>query len=186
MMNILNMYNIYKCIVYKDIILNDWFLVMTKYERNLWTFLSEKSCSSFNMTERFNLTIDLCLEVEKVHEECLVQRDIKPTNIMINANGEITLVDFGIGNIVGDLQGSYGTPGFLAPEQFSRDKQNEKVDIWALGKVIVLIIFEWRSAWQLLWAPKFLTSAEIRSLGSLSKIFDLVKEMIEVNLKINL
>ena len=154
---------------------------MTKYGQNLWSFLSEKSCTNFNVIERVNLAIDLCLEVGKVHDKIMTHRDIKPTNIMIEGTGEVKLVDFGIGDRTLYLRGSYGTPGFLAPEQFSCEEQNEKVDIWALGKVIALIIFEWRSAWKLLWSPKFLTPAEIRSLGPLSKIFDLVKEMVKVN-----
>ena len=99
---------------------------------------------------------------------------------MIDAGGGVKLVDFGIGdNYI--LTGSYGTPGFLAPEQFACDEQTKEVDIWALGKVIALIIFKWESAWKLLWSPKFLTPAEIRSLGPLSKIFDLVKQMVKVN-----
>ena len=48
---------------------------MPKYERNLWSFLSEKSCSNFNVIERLNLAIDLCLEVKKVHEKGVTHRD---------------------------------------------------------------------------------------------------------------
>ena len=154
---------------------------MPKYERNLWSFLSEKSCSDFNVIERLDLATDLCLEIKKLHEKRITHRDIKPSNIMIDAGGGIKLVDFGIGNPNFDsLYGSYGTPGFLAPEQFAWDQQSQKVDIWALGKVLALIIFEWRSAWKLLWSPKFLTAAEIKSLGPLSKIFELVKEIVKV------
>ena len=155
---------------------------MPKYERNLWSFLSEKSCFNFNVIDRLNLAIDLCSEVKKVHESGITHRDIKPSNIMIDAGGGIKLVDFGIGKPYAyGLQGSYGTPGFLAPEQFACYKQTQKVDIWALGKVIALILFEWRSAWKLLWSPNFLTPSEIRSLGPLSKIIELVQKMVEVN-----
>ena len=121
------------------------------------------------------------MAIEKVHGKLITHRDLKPSNIMIDASGGIKLVDFGIGNVSRYLKGSYGTPGFLAPEQFACDRQTKEVDIWALGKVLALIIFEWRSGWKLLWSPKFLTSAEMRSLGPLSKIFDLVKEMVKVN-----
>ena len=154
---------------------------MKKYKRNLWSYLSEKSCSNFNVIERLNLAISLCLEVKKIQDKAITHRDIKPSNIMIDATGGVKLVDFGIGDRYHKLEGSYGTPGFLAPEQFACEKQSPKVDIWALGKVIVLIIFEWRSAWKLLWSPKFLTTAEISSIGPLSKIIDLVKEMVKVN-----
>ena len=153
---------------------------MPKYEKNLWSVLSEKSCYNFTITERLNMAIDLCEEVKKVHEN-IIHRDIKPSNIMIEASGQVKLVDFGIGKPDKYLTGSYGTPGFLAPEQFACYKQTNKVDIWALGKVIALILFEWRSAWKLLWSPNFLTPTEIRSLGPLSKIIELVQNMVEVN-----
>ena len=154
---------------------------MRKYKRNLWSYLPEKSCSNFNVIERLNLAIDLCLEVKKGQDKTITHRDIKPSNIMIEASGGVKLVDFGIGNYNRLLEGSYGTPGFLAPEQFACDKQILNVDIWALGKVLALIIFEWRSAWKLLWSPNFLTPTELRSLGPLSKIIELVQKMVEVN-----
>ena len=155
---------------------------MPKYERNLWSFLSEKSCFNLKVIERLNMAIDLCLEVKKGHDKNITHRDIKPSNIMIDAGGGIKLVDFGIGEPnIRLLYGSNGTPGFLAPEQFACDTQSRQIDIWALGKVLALIIFEWRPAWKLLWSPKFLTPAEISSLGPLSKILDLVEEMVKVN-----
>ena len=154
---------------------------MPKYERDLGSFLSEKSCFNFNVLARLDLAIDLCLEVKKVHEKDITHRDIKPSNIMIDASGGIKLVDFGIGDFSTVLNGSYGTPGFLAPEQFACDQQTQEADIWAFGKVISLIFFEWRSAWKLLWSPEFLTPTEARSLGPFSRIIDLVKEMVKVN-----
>ena len=154
---------------------------MPKYERNLWSFLSEKSCSNFNVIERLNLAMILCMELKKCHDKMITHRDIKPSNIMIESGGVMRVVDFGIGNPDISLEGSHGTPGFLAPEQFACPRQTEKVDIWAFGKVLALIIFEWGSAWKLLWSPKFLTPAEIKSLGPLSKFIDLVKEMVEVS-----
>ena len=156
-------------------------LVMQKYKKKLWSVLSEKSCYDLNVTERLNLAIDICEEVKKFHEKGIIHRDIKPSNIMIDARGGIKLVDFGIGDFSTVLNGSYGTPGFLAPEQFACDQQTQEADIWAFGKVISLIFFEWHSACKLLWSPEFLTPTETRSLGPFSKIIDLVKEMVKVN-----
>ena len=156
-------------------------LVMPKYEENLWSYLSTKSCSDFNVIERLNLAIDLCLEVKKVHHTEMSHKDLKPSNIMRDASGRVILVDFGIGNTTTYLEGSTGTPGFLAPEQCTHSNQNDTVDIWALGKVLVLIMFVWQPAWKLLWSPEFLTPAEIETVGPLSKFIDLVKQMIKVN-----
>ena len=155
---------------------------MTKYDTDLWSFLSEKSCSTYKIIERLSLAIDVCQEVQKIHEREIVHKDIKPSNIMFDANGGVKLVDFGIGHDThSTIIGSHGTPGLLAPEQFACDIHTEKIDIWALGKVIVMICFKWSSAWQLLWSPELKNLLEVRFLGPLSKIIDLVKKMVQVN-----
>ena len=80
----------------------------------------------------------------------MIHRDLKPTNIMVDANKELTLVDFGIGRNYADLMESCGTPGFNAPEQFSGDDQNTAVDIFSLAKNLALIFFKWEIGWALL------------------------------------
>ena len=113
-------------------------------------------------------------------------RDLKPSNIMLDATGNLSIIDVGIGRTY-DIQkdylswGSCGTVGFLAPEQFTCKRQTYRVDIWALGKIIALIIFEWSFGWQLLWSPKFLKPDEIRSLGPLVELIELIKNMIAVS-----
>ena len=162
---------------------------MAKFETSLGTFLYEKTVSNFNLLERLDMALNLAKEVEKMSEfgiERTVHRDLKPTNIMLDAARSFILIDFGIGRTydpVNDFPswGSSGTPAFVAPEQLTCFKQNEKVDVWALGKVIALIIFEWSCGWHLLWSPKFLTPDEIRSLGPLVQLIDLLKDMIAVS-----
>ena len=96
------------------------------------------------------------------------------------------IIDIGIGrthNAINDNSswGSCGTVAFLAPEQFTCYRQSDKVDVWALGKIIVLIIFEWSFGWQLIWSPKFLKPDEIQALGPLVELIDLLKDMIQVS-----
>ena len=171
---------------------------MTKFETNLWNFLSQMTVSddlsqmtvdNFDLVARLNMAINLAEEVQKMSGfgiEKTVHRDLKPTNIMLDATRSLILIDVGIGrtyNPANDTSswGSCGTVGFLAPEQLTCYKQSDKVDIWALGKVIALIIFQWKFAWHLLWSPKFLPLDEIRSLGPLVKLIDLLRDMIQVS-----
>ena len=161
---------------------------MTKFDTNLWTFLSRKTLFDFNLLERLNMAINLALEVQKMrgdHYVKTVHRDLKPNNIMLDTTDNLSIIDVGIGRTLSDIDtiswGSCGTIAFLAPEQFTCKEQSYKVDIWALGKIIALIIFEWSFGWQLLWSPKFLKPDEIRSLGALVELIDLIKNMIEVS-----
>ena len=162
---------------------------MTKFETNLWTFLSKKTYINFNLLERLNMAINLASEVQKMsgsYDSRSAHKDLKPSNIMLDLSCNLRLIDFGIGRTYGGFiekssGGSCGTVAFLAPEQFTCKEQTYKVDIWALGKILALIVFEWSFGWQLLWSPKFLKPDEIKSLGPLVELIDLIKNMIEVS-----
>ena len=161
---------------------------MIKFETNLWDFLAQKRFGNFNLLDRLNMAINLALEVKKMSgNEYMktVHRDLKPSNVMIDA-GNLCLIDFGLAMTYDIYKnhrawGSCGTPGFIAPEQVTCAIQTEKVDIWGLGKTIALIVFQWDIAWQLLWSPKLLEPNDITSLGSLVKLIDLLKDMLEVS-----
>ena len=72
--------------------------------------------------------------VSFLHDKKLVHRDIKPENIMITKNFRPKLADFGTSGKKNQIFNTFcGTYEYMAPEIFLRDKQTEKVDIWALG-----------------------------------------------------
>ena len=168
---------------------------MKKFKTNLWAFLSQKTSLNFNLVQRLNMAINLGVEVKKMagHPNArTVHRDLKPSNVMLDTAGNLNLIDIGIGktyreNLPGNLFNAYsswglcGTVAFVAPEQFTCDRQSSKVDIWALGKIIALTVFEWSFGWQLLWSPKFLKPDEINSLGPLVGLIDLLQDMTNVS-----
>ena len=162
---------------------------MIKFETNLWDFLAKKTFQDFNLLDRLNMAIALALEVKKMSGDEFIKtvhRDLKPSNVLRDAAGNLSLIDFGLAKTY-DVDknqkawGSCGTPGFLAPEQFTCAIQTEKVDIWGLGKTIALILFSWDIAWQLLWLPKSLDRNDFSSLGPLVKLIKLLKDMLEVS-----
>jgi serine/threonine-protein kinase len=70
------------------------------------------------------------------HSMQTVHRDIKPANILINANGEVKLVDFGLAEILSTnaYAGGAGTYAYMAPEDFAEeDRSDHQSDIWAVG-----------------------------------------------------
>ena len=90
--------------------------------------------------------IQLCDVLNYLHtrEKPIVYRDLKPSNIMLRPNGEITLIDFGtarefkIENIEDTT--SLGTPGYAAPEQYGsqdhKGKARPESDIYCLGATL--------------------------------------------------
>ena len=155
-------------------------LVMERYPQTLWTFLES---NNFGLKERLVMAIKLTKELKIAQDGRMVHRDLKPTNIMVDANKELVLVDFGIGNInLLFLNGSCGTPGFNAPEQFSGENQGKAVEIFSLGKNLILILFEWKIGWHLLWSSEeWIRSQKLeQKLAPLSDLLDVIRKMLLV------
>ena len=78
------------------------------------------------------------------HERNIVHRDIKPDNIMLDANGKIKVIDFGLAirHNPGTTKDEAGTPRYLAPEVYS-NIYDTKADIWALGITMAYLISGW-------------------------------------------
>ena len=156
---------------------------MKQYQQSLWNFLET---NNFALKERLEMAIKLTKELKIAHDCEVVHRDLKPTNKMVDAEKELTLVDFGIGNVSRFLEGSCGTPGFNAPEQFSGEYHDYHVDIFSLGKNLILILFEWKNGWNLLWSSEqWLRSQKLEhKLAAFSNLFQIIRSMIQVNILI--
>jgi serine/threonine protein kinase len=67
----------------------------------------------------------------------LLHRDIKPGNVLFNAEGEPKLVDFGLAAKTDDESGwddaIFGTPYYVAPERVKREKEDFRADMYSLG-----------------------------------------------------
>src|SRR5581483_11417614 len=75
--------------------------------------------------------------LEYMHQQKYIHRDICPRNVLVNEDGEVKLIDFGLtvpykpefckpGNRT-------GTPQYLAPEILKRQSTDHRVDLFSLG-----------------------------------------------------
>jgi len=88
----------------------------------------------------FTWAVELCDVLHYLHShepEPIVFRDVKPSNIMVNLQNHIVLVDFGIAKVfqAGQKNTMVGTQGYSPPDQY-RGEATPKVDIYALGATI--------------------------------------------------
>lgn len=82
--------------------------------------------------------------LQHAHEQGVWHRDIKPANIIMARNGKLKVADFGIARIedAGLTQANVmiGTPSYMAPEQFLGTKMDRRVDIYATGVLLYLLL----------------------------------------------
>jgi serine/threonine protein kinase len=79
--------------------------------------------------------------VAHAHKNRIMHRDIKPGNIIIQPDGTLKLLDFGVAKILGEKEISgtmVGSRPFMAPEQIM-GKSERRSDIWAIGVLMYLL-----------------------------------------------
>ncbi|MCK5881236.1 MAG: protein kinase, partial [Sinobacterium sp.] len=93
----------------------------------------------------------IALAVGAAHEQGIIHRDLKPGNMMINKQGIIKIMDFGLAKVldrgVVTEEKVSGTPRFMAPEQFTGKALDKRTDIYAIG-VILYVLFSGRTPFQ--------------------------------------
>src|SRR6266478_3855216 len=84
--------------------------------------------------------MDICTGMTVAHQVGIVHRDLKPANVLINQEGLLKIVDFGVAaaHREGDTQLTktgyvIGSPKYMAPEQILGKKVDERADIYAVG-----------------------------------------------------
>ena len=129
---------------------NKCYLVM---ERVRGCSLREIMRSSIALTRSqcIALVIQICDVLAYLHGEdivkpdrFLIHGDLKPSNMMVNDFGEVKLIDFGVAQSVESLHCprslTYGTPGYMAPEQITREPVSVRADIYSIGVILYELI----------------------------------------------
>jgi serine/threonine-protein kinase len=101
---------------------------------------------------RLKLFAAVCAAVAHAHANLIVHRDIKPTNILVTADGRVKLLDFGIGKLVeGEAGGAVATeltrvtgrvftPEYAAPEQVLGEPVTTATDVYSLGVLLYTLL----------------------------------------------
>src|ERR1700675_2330606 len=94
----------------------------------------------FPLRKAVDLALQICSGLKEAHAQGIVHRDLKPENIMVDANGNVKIMDFGIARsmeAVTRLTGSMvGTPQYMAPEQVAGKPVDYRTDIYSLGLML--------------------------------------------------
>ncbi|KAJ7998876.1 hypothetical protein DPEC_G00209520 [Dallia pectoralis] len=92
-------------------------------------------CGSFDEMRSATYIMELADALNYCHSKKVIHRDIKPENLLLGANGELKIADFGWSVHTPSSRRSTlcGTLDYLPPEMIEGRTHDEKVDLWSLG-----------------------------------------------------
>ncbi|MGM0579529.1 MAG: protein kinase domain-containing protein [Bacteroidota bacterium] len=99
--------------------------------------------NQFNTQEKLQLFLKICDAINYAHNRLILHLDIKPSNILVNEEGQVKLLDFGIAQKMGEpIQQKHliVSPFYAAPEQLKQKQVSVATDIYQLGILLHLIL----------------------------------------------
>ncbi len=135
-----------------------YYLVMEYIEgRDLREVLAEKG--RYHWREALEILDQLATALDHAHQHEVVHRDIKPQNMMLDDNGLLKVLDFGIARISTlpslTQSGFIGSPYYVSPEQAMSEEVDIRSDIYSAGIVFFEMLsgnipFDAKSPWSII------------------------------------
>ena len=107
-------------------------------------FLNKKGAL---LKERLQYFLDICKAISYAHSRLVLHLDIKPSNILVNEEGEAKVLDFGVAENVSEAEKSGTTSGsnrytlaYGSPEQLRQAPLSTRSDVYSLGVLLYQIL----------------------------------------------
>jgi serine/threonine protein kinase len=145
----------------------------------------DRACDGLPIAQRLQRFLQLADAVAYAHRRLLVHRDLKPGNVLVDREGQVKLLDFGIAKALDPAEGDAGTtpsgerpftPLFASPEQVRGEPVTTATDIYSLGVLLYGLLTGER--------PYGRTATTARLAGGAAKMVGRLKLSIEKQAKV--
>jgi len=129
--------------IYDLLNFGEWSAISMEYfdSHTLGQEIKKKRCE--DVMHSLNIIDQITKGMQAAHKEGVVHRDMKPANILINEEGLVKVVDFGIAAAARNSETKLtktgtlvGTPTYIAPEQVLGKTIDNRTDIYSLGVIM--------------------------------------------------
>jgi hypothetical protein len=109
----------------------------------------DRAAAGQSLEARLTLFLQLADAVAYAHRSLLVHRDLKPGNVLVDGNGHVKLLDFGIARALTPIEGADATvgtatppftPHYASPEQARGEPVTTATDIYSLGVLLYVML----------------------------------------------
>jgi serine/threonine protein kinase/Tfp pilus assembly protein PilF len=115
------------------------FIVMEYIEgKELKDIIASNQVEPLGSDAVINYIEQIARGLHAAHQKGIIHRDIKSSNIMVTASGQVKIMDFGLAKVGGTSKitrygTTLGTTAYMSPEQARGEHVDKRTDIWSLG-----------------------------------------------------
>jgi serine/threonine protein kinase len=122
------------------------FISMTYIQgKSIKELIKQKEIDGWDMGKITNVAVQIAEGLSEAHQKGIVHRDIKSDNIMLNNEGLVKIMDFGLAKLKGapkvtQIGSTVGTLAYMSPEQAQGMEVDRRSDIFSLGAILYEMI----------------------------------------------